>query len=439
MNSFPRWENRFVFLLACFFLLYWARHLLLQSNCLCPEVIVRTGLASDLWAEEIRGRQGLICSFWWPPLMTLLSLTFFALHFPFRIFLPAHLISVFSGGLTAFFINRLAQKQKVPPFFRWIFVSGLLVHPWVRHLFSTGTDYAVFLMLCSGTVFGLVCWMKEKKIRYFLLLNIFSGLALLCHPAGLLLVAAVLITVIIFSLVKEKDSQARQATILLYLTPVLYAAALWLLGNWVIMKDSLYFLRWVNGKTFFQNIFLTPGVCSDYFPGVTLLVAVYLSTMILAGWRNQKKIFCFFFWVIFFLVLTSTVFVFRHASQMTKENQQNWEKTFQEIVEDINFVRRLTPGREMYVVEFSGYLFRYAWGNNPGITHVFDLARAKIPVSPQPAYILIPSEKIRTFLPRDPFFHRYPDLPGYPPDFLLGEITSGSLTLFRLLILPPKN
>jgi len=108
-------------------------------------------------------------------------------------------------------------------------------------------------------------------------------------------------------------------------------------------------------------------------------------------------------------------------------------------VEDINLARRLTPGRNVYVVEFSGYLFRYAWGNYPEITHVFDLARVKLPVSPQPAYILIPTEKIRKLLPWNPFFHRYPDLPGYPPDFLLGEITFGSLTLFRLLILPPEN
>ncbi|HOL68224.1 MAG TPA: hypothetical protein PKX93_12280, partial [bacterium] len=269
-----RWENSFVFLTAALFFLYWAREFVSQTGFFAPEIVVRSGLASDLWADQISGRQGLLCSFWWPPLPTLLYLPPGWLPFPAKSFLPGLLITCLTGGLTAFFINRLAVRNEVPCWYRWLFLLLFCLHPWYRQIFSGTSSHGLLLTLLAATFYGFAGWSQERKIRYFLLLSISPALAIISSPAGIFLSVGVLLLLAVTSIRAGYPWRRQQAIMLLYLVPAVYCGGLWFLGNWIVMQDAGYFLRWVHWKNIFQEIFLSAcGSCYHLTEAMLLLSA----------------------------------------------------------------------------------------------------------------------------------------------------------------------
>ena len=108
-------------------------------------------------------------------------------------------------------------------------------------LFAGMCTMAVFFALL--TAHGLVQWVEGRRLRDLVSMAFGSALLLLTFAelSGWLVLAFALLAV--DQALTPSTHAQREATLLLGLLPFVYAACLWLLGNWLIMGDAFYFLR----------------------------------------------------------------------------------------------------------------------------------------------------------------------------------------------------
>ncbi|MCM8768659.1 MAG: hypothetical protein NC911_03120 [Candidatus Omnitrophica bacterium] len=416
-----------------------ARQLVFTNSFISLPILIRTGLAMDLWANLRQGRQGLVCSFFYPPLPTILFLPFVALKFHLHRFFFGYLVTSVMGGLTVFFIHKSAIRQAVPPLGRITLWIIFLLHPWCRLIFSGGNDSAFVFPLITGTLYGLLAWHQEEKVRHFTLVSLLPALALVSHPFGFILTASVFL-ILAFSPVSIFClHHRRQAILLLYFFPAAYTGCLWLLGNWLIMGTWRYFLLGISGKNLF-SYFLTPTeINTAYLCSLALVLAEMASFLLWGKGRNQEKFLCALAGICLFAVAVVSLLFFPKATKSLGELTYSWRQTWDQLSVDMTALSKSFPESEIMVVDFSGYLFRYILpvANQP--IHLFDLARTDFVPEKQPAYLLLPSGKLTRWLPPDPFFHFYPDLLAQTPAFLLREFVTPTFNLFRLIVILPEN
>jgi hypothetical protein len=99
-------------------------------------------------------------------------------------------------------------------------------------------------MLCAHS---LVDWADTGRLGPLVYLNLGSALLLVTSLEMSLWLAPVGI-IFLGQLFRRPYADGwREAVLLLFLTPLLYVAALWILMNWLIMEDPLHFLRYLTG------------------------------------------------------------------------------------------------------------------------------------------------------------------------------------------------
>jgi hypothetical protein len=207
-----------------------------------PETVVYESICRQLLANSTEGRQALIGSAWWAPLPILIRL-------PLASVLPAGgpplaslIVSALAGALGVLLMAVLGRDWRLGRA-RGLLVAGLLLNPWfLGHAVdgSSATTTLVFVLLTAHT---LTRWLAGNSLRYLVTFGFSAGFLLLTD-----LTLAPWLGVGAGMLFWRRrgygeDPGERRATVLLALLPLAYMLGLWVLMNWLIMGDGLYFVR----------------------------------------------------------------------------------------------------------------------------------------------------------------------------------------------------
>ena len=212
------------------------------------ESLIRARLGEDLLRGETVGRQGLICSVWFAPIPTLLLLPLLAI--PWQ---PLHAVAPFAlsvafGALAAVYVNKILRAFSLGSS-RFALTASFVLNPMTLWLSGDGSSAMIFVALTMASLHYLLLWTQDQQLRNLALLSISATLAAISHQLGGLL-ALVIIAIVAAKLWRARaERQRTEGTVLLCIFPMLYAAALWHLVNWLIMGDALYFLRGVYLET----------------------------------------------------------------------------------------------------------------------------------------------------------------------------------------------
>jgi hypothetical protein len=213
------------------------------------DAVTRTGVGLDLLAGESRGRQGFIGSLYWAPLPTLLMLPLLAWPALAQTGLAASLVSAAAlAGACAFLASwwaecRVARSVSV------ISIILLCVCPWTIWAVAGGESVLVFAFLTLAAIALTIRWLQAHSLRSLAYLAVVAALLILTRFQAALLVGAVLLLVLLYLIFQnpEKTPGLRrsyaEATIIIYLAPVVYAFLVWLAANWLIMGDATFFMR----------------------------------------------------------------------------------------------------------------------------------------------------------------------------------------------------
>lgn len=288
------------------------------------DAIVRSGVANDLVQGAARGRQGLIGSLRWAPLPTLLTMPF--LRLPGLSLGPFAMCVVAAAcyALLCAYLNSWWAALRVSPAVRIPILLALYLSPWVRNEIMAGAGASLFVLLAVLSACFFIDWWERHELRSLAYLSLIVGLGIIAQYQFVLLFLLFLVGIFARILLKERGdiplfrrassapnsgapvsdvpptasgdgekklsvpfflrrSSYAEGTLIIYVTPALYLAALWVMANWLIMKSPGFFLRglpWGDWRAGSWTALLSDGC--DWS------ACVIPAAVALAGWLGAR-------------------------------------------------------------------------------------------------------------------------------------------------------
>jgi hypothetical protein len=192
--------------------------------------------------------------FVWPPMQTLVFLPF-ALIRPLATSLAAlpAMSATFMAG-TMVVLNRTLAQTGMRWFARYPLILAFGANPMILYYGANGMAEAVYLFFLVLGIHYLLRWEMTGQVHLLAFVGVAMALALLSRyeilPFALVIAAAVVVITVVRK-PRKRDAQAQpdggsaavEASLVLYLAPIVYAGAAWLFFNWLIIGDPFNFLH----------------------------------------------------------------------------------------------------------------------------------------------------------------------------------------------------
>jgi hypothetical protein len=183
--------------------------------------------------------------FVWPPLPALTDLPLVVLLKPLGLILLAGpIMSSIYGAFAMAMLWVILKQLGLPLRWRlpWIFFFG--VHKLVLHNATMGLSEAPFMAFLLLSFYGFVLWEQDRETRGLIWSGIGAAAAVYCRYEALAW-AAVVVVAIIWQLLLENRklwTHATSGSVIAFIAPPAWALFLWVLFNWQIMDNPIYFL-----------------------------------------------------------------------------------------------------------------------------------------------------------------------------------------------------
>jgi hypothetical protein len=191
--------------------------------------------------------------FVWPPLPSFMELPLIALVHIYKPLATSGLAGViitaiFAAG-TAVLLFKNFRRYNVPVWITGIILFLYTFNPFIFLYGFNGMSEAIFIFIIVWTVTELLNWIDDEKPEHLMWIGIALPLAFLTRYEAVPFAAAVLLT-IGFITIKNRHSAAIgksmwnyfEGSSIVTLLPFVTSILLWILTNWIIMGDPLYFL-----------------------------------------------------------------------------------------------------------------------------------------------------------------------------------------------------
>ena len=215
---------------------------LLGLGSVSTEARIRDVACLRLLADTTDGRQALVSSVWWAPLPTLARLPFVFLikaeHPPVASILVS---ALFGAGTLALLSQVLLGWNSRRS--RLLMMAGLAVNPFFLAECVNGSSGTLVIFLTVLVAYGLLTWTEKRSLKSLSVFGLAVGLLLISSAEMVLWVVAALFLLVVHEERSGASRAERKAVILLAVFPAIYAVGIWVLANWLIMGDALYFVR----------------------------------------------------------------------------------------------------------------------------------------------------------------------------------------------------
>jgi len=206
------------------------------------EATISESVCHQLAADSTEGRQALVSSVWWAPLPFLARAPFAWLLGFGRIPFSALLISAAFGAGILLLLDHALRGWGFK-LGRYLFMLAVIINPFFLRSAMNGSSETMSGFLALLATLGLAGWISTRKLRYLVFLA--TGTALLAITSFTMsLWGLALLGLLVIDLVFMKGGwRKKEAVIILGFLPLVYTVGIWILMNWLIMGDGLYFVR----------------------------------------------------------------------------------------------------------------------------------------------------------------------------------------------------
>jgi hypothetical protein len=236
--------------------LLWGAVLALYAGFLLAAGISRYGVVTeDAWigfgvCRQIldgttEGRQALVSSIWWPPVPSLLRLPFVWMSGVLTTGVALLAVGVIGAACVPLVVERALRRWGAGRS-RYLFAVLAAADPDLVRWALSGSAAPAVVATALATLYGLAQWTRTRGTGALAYAALGSAVMVGMGAEAALWVVVALFLILVDSLVRPAAHGQRQAIVIMAAVPVLYAAGLWILMNWLIMGDGLYFLRSVR-------------------------------------------------------------------------------------------------------------------------------------------------------------------------------------------------
>ncbi len=218
-----------------------------RSDVIREDVVVYEAVCRELSANSTTGRQALVSSVWWAPLPFLLRWPFAVLSSAAGAPVASFVIAALFGSASLFLVEKVLRRVRLG-WWRFLIVIGICLHPHYLSACTDGSSSTTVLFFTLLSAAGMAEWMATRLLRH--LVRFAYAATLLCGVSAELAVWLLvpLAALCVDMLLRARAAREREATFIVALLPLLYGVGLWILLNWLIMGDGLFFVRSIGSE-----------------------------------------------------------------------------------------------------------------------------------------------------------------------------------------------
>ncbi|MEN6403294.1 MAG: hypothetical protein ABFD94_15250 [Armatimonadia bacterium] len=147
-------------------------------------------------------------------------------------------------GLSTLLLYRLAHDLNLSPFIGAALVAIFALHPLILSYAALGAPAIILIFTYLGLARAMIGWHRTESVRDLVAAAIYAAAAIIvAYEAAIPVLAAALLILSYCSRGPRTEASKAEGTLIAFLLPAAYVAAVWLLCNWVIMGHPLYFWR----------------------------------------------------------------------------------------------------------------------------------------------------------------------------------------------------
>jgi hypothetical protein len=236
------WEFWMVGLVSFIIFLATAYYLVFQLNIFLTDAMARTRSAWQVFfsSEPKMANIGFV----WAPLPALLQLPLVLIPAFRNQGVSGNIVTALCGAGSVQVILLFLRQIKLPRIIMYLLLLLYVANPMILFYSSNGMSEMILELFVMLIAYYYLRWNQTHQWIYITGCGLATCLAFLSRYDASFVAAAVAIFIgleAIFS--HRKKSAYAESLILLYASPVLYVMSLWVLLNWLIMGDPLYFVR----------------------------------------------------------------------------------------------------------------------------------------------------------------------------------------------------
>ena len=293
------WEFWIVGLISFIIFVAVAYYLVFGLNVFLTDSMARTRSAWQVFfsSEPKMANIGFV----WAPLPTILQLPLVLIPQLRVNGISGNLVTAFCGAVSVQVLLLFLRQVKIPRVLTYLLLLVYIMNPMILFYSANGMSEMVLELFVMLTTYFYLRWNQTHNWVYLSSCGIATSLAFLSRYDASFVAVAITIFIGIDAIIyMHKNFSYAESIILLYATPVAYVVILWVLLNWLIMGDPLYFARsaYSNAGQIGYQLALIP----DLLPLKKNLLA-----SLAVGLRETASIFPFFIFVTIWLIILSVV------------------------------------------------------------------------------------------------------------------------------------
>jgi hypothetical protein len=189
--------------------------------------------------------------FQFPPLTTLAFLPFAVVKPVATSLVALPLLTSMCAGAAMVWLDRTLARCEMPVLFRLPLLIAFGINPMWAFYAGNGMSEALYLAMLAFALYGFVSWYETTEPRFLIAAGF--GIAVLIMSRYAFIIWAVVMALLIgVALVRRRASRVEvEGSVVAFAAPVVYALALWILFNALIVGDPF---GWITDMTSTQAV-----------------------------------------------------------------------------------------------------------------------------------------------------------------------------------------
>jgi hypothetical protein len=189
--------------------------------------------------------------FQFPPLTTLAFLPFAVVKPVATSLVALPLLTSMCAGAAMVWLDRTLARCEMPVLFRLPILVAFGINPMWAFYAGNGMSEALYLAMLAFALYGFVSWYETTEPRFLIAAGF--GIAVLIMTRYAFIIWAVVMALLIgVALVRRRASRVEvEGSVVAFAAPVVYALALWILFNALIVGDPF---GWITDTTSTQAV-----------------------------------------------------------------------------------------------------------------------------------------------------------------------------------------
>lgn len=211
------------------------------------------------------------------------------LYMPFSVIKPVAtslvaipVLSALAAGLLMASLNSLMRICDIHLIFRIVLLILFGLNPMFVYYAGNGDPTILGLVLLGIAVSSVISWSATDQTRHLAAAGLAMGLAVMVDYGFILVGVGFAIAFMIISAAKKDDGLKVRSTLLLFLTPLVYALLFWCLMNWVLLGNPFEWVTAQNGVIEVDTTGALQAITTDFWGSMGDLFEVTLGIAPLA-------------------------------------------------------------------------------------------------------------------------------------------------------------